>query len=236
MHCSFSPHQRVLFLLGSLVAVALFCGLSYVYWDVPLTRAVRTADPGVHEAFQLITRFGVSTGYLVASFLGFLLFRFFKRSEVWARGFLFVFASIALSGITVDLFKFIFGRFRPQMLNQGLYGFTFFQTDHPLTSFPSGHAATITALALSVSLLHRNMPLRVAAVPAVALVVASRVIIGAHYLSDVFFGSYVAAVTTLCLWRSFSRSGWADSVLFQPFPRSSVGSAAEGRECKGGEK
>jgi len=204
----FSPtSQRLLFLLGSLAAVVLFCGFSYVYWDVPLARTIPDPNSRIHEAFQVITRFGVSTGYLAASFLGFLLFRFFRRNEAWARRSLFVFASVAFSGIAVDLFKFIFGRFRPQMLSQGLYGFAFFQTDHPLTSFPSGHAATITALALSVSLLHRSMPLKAAAVPAVALVAASRVIIGAHYLSDVLFGSYVAAVTTACLWRAFYGGG-----------------------------
>ena len=67
------------------------------------------------------------------------------------------------------------------------------------TSFPSGHATTIWACGVALAILFPRWRLLWYALA--ILVSMSRVIIGAHYLSDVLAGAYVAVMTVLVLAR-----------------------------------
>ena len=66
-------------------------------------------------------------------------------------------------------------------------------------SFPSGHATTICSLALALSLLYPR--LRWIWIVIALLVSMSRVVIGAHYVSDVIMGAYVGIFTAFLLWK-----------------------------------
>ena len=110
---------------------------------------------------------------------------------VWRAGY--VFAAVALPGLLADIAKPVFGRARPELLFQDqIFGFTWSGAHADHWSFPSGHAVTITALATALYALYP--PLWPAYLLVALLVVASRVIIDAHYLSDVIAGAYVGFV------------------------------------------
>ena len=200
-----SAGRRRLF-ATSFLAVAAFAVLSFVSLDRPLAYACSGLGKGNREFFQVVTALGLAGWYLVLSLLLFLLFRFRFRKSVPAGRALFVFLAVSLSGIVVDILKYIFGRYRPAMFfHENLYGFAFFRTDALATSFPSGHAAVITALALSLDAIWPRF--RALYALAALLIIASRVVTCAHFLSDVAAGAYVAVITTLAVKRFFEESG-----------------------------
>jgi membrane-associated phospholipid phosphatase len=190
----------------SFLAVAAFSVLSFVSLDRPLAYACSGLGRGIREFFRFVTTFGLSGLYLVPSLLLFLLFRFRSRNAARAGRALFVFLAVSLSGIVVDILKFILGRYRPAMLfHENLYGFAFFRIDAVATSFPSGHAAVVTGLAISLDAIWPRFRVLYALVA--LLVIGSRVVICAHFLSDVVTGAYVAAITTFALKHFFDESG-----------------------------
>lgn len=182
-------------LLWSGVACLAAAGLSFAFIDRPAAVHAHRLGRATHQVFAFITQFGQSTGYLAISGIAFLLLFAINRSwrrYAWPAAF--VFLNVALSGAIVDIVKVIVGRARPKLLfSQGLYGFTWFGNGPDRWSFPSGHVATATALALSLTLIWRQWwPVWwVCAL----LIVASRVIIGAHYPSDLIGAFYVALLT-----------------------------------------
>ena len=69
-----------------------------------------------------------------------------------------------------------------------MFGFTWHGAHAAYWSFPSGHTITIVALAAALTLIERRfLPLYVAAA---LLVMASRIVLDQHYLSDVLAGAY----------------------------------------------
>lgn len=200
--------KRVIVFVYVFAAVVAATIVSYLFCDIPAALWSRKLDRAVLDIAEIVTSFGKSTIYLVATFVLYLFFRFYQKKEIYANQSLFVFASVALSGIFVDLVKWIAGRYRPIMLfDQGLYGFSFFRTGYEWTSFPSGHAVTAFSLAFALSiLLPRGRFLFFAAALATA---ASRVFLTSHFISDVIFGACVGVACVYFLRAFFESRGWA---------------------------
>ncbi|MCG6535652.1 MAG: phosphatase PAP2 family protein, partial [Syntrophales bacterium LBB04] len=143
---------------ASSAAVLLLIVFSYFFLDLPVTLYCKGLNKSIVDFFGIVTEFGISTWYLVGSFALFLFYRFFRRRPIYAHRALFLFSSIAFSGIIANIIKVIIGRYRPEMFfEKGLYGinifnFSFFNFSHGLTSFPSGHTATTFSLAGALSL------------------------------------------------------------------------------------
>ena len=115
-----------------------------------------------------------------------------------------LFSGIALSGILVDILKVIVGRPRPKLLfSAGSYEFSWIGLSADHWSFPSGHAATAAALAAALWYLWPQPALFY--VIGAALVAMSRVVMGAHYLSDVAMGGFIGVVVTRGLAVAFAR-------------------------------
>jgi membrane-associated phospholipid phosphatase len=143
--------------------------------------------------------------WLVLSALAFAVLRWggeWERLRPWRQAMRavadipgFIFVTVAASGLLTDALKILIGRTRPKLLfSDGAYDFTWFglRVDH--WSFPSGHATTAAALATALwCLWPRPLWLYVAAA---ALVAASRVITGQHFLSDVVAGAAIGVVVT----------------------------------------
>jgi lipid A 4'-phosphatase len=193
------------------ILVGLICvlvgAISFLLYDRPVAVAAHGVNPRFYPIFAFITRFGVSTAYLIicaVAFVGFHLLG--RRSSFRAWQAAFIFATIAVSGLAVDLLKVIFGRARPILLfREQLYGFTWFGGRHDLWSFPSGHAATASALASCLTLFWPRLWL--AWWLAATLICASRIMVGAHYPSDLLGGFYIAFVTVWALRAGFDRLG-----------------------------
>ncbi|EWY40623.1 phosphoesterase [Skermanella stibiiresistens SB22] len=191
---------------------------------------LRATDPAASAFFRTLTEAGDSKWTLVPTgvigsclvLAGLWLVKA-RRAAAVARwtgsALLFVFASIALSGIIVNIIKVIIGRARPKLLDQiGFQGFDPMILDANFHSFPSGHTNTAVAFALAVSFLIPGWR-----APLLALAGAigfSRVAVNAHFMTDVIGGAALAYPTTYWLRARFAAQGWvfarSGAVGFQP--------------------
>jgi membrane-associated phospholipid phosphatase len=119
----------------------------------------------------------------------------------------FIFVAIALPGLVVTVVKRLIGRVRPSVI--GPFAYVPFSWRPDYASMPSGHATTAFAVAVAVGALWpRARPL----LWLYALVIAaSRVIIAAHYPSDVIAGACVGGFGAVVIRNYFAarRLGFA---------------------------
>jgi membrane-associated phospholipid phosphatase len=198
------PEKRKV-IFSSLVALIL-CLILILFVDRPLADVLRFVNPSFQKFFSHVTLLGRSGSYLVISGTIFILFypsskidRFEKHARPLRKYALiafFIFVSIAISGLLTDALKVVFARYRPFMLyRMGKYGFVFFTTSPAkVLSFPSGHANTIAALMTALYFVKPRYGLLYLLIA--LMVMASRVIIGEHFLSDVIVGAYIGFLTT----------------------------------------
>jgi undecaprenyl-diphosphatase len=201
-------HRNRRIVVGSVLLMVLMT-ISYAMLDRPLTLFCQGLNPAFILVFQWITELGKSTGYLVGFAALFVFFKFFRRRLIAANRSLFLFAAVALSGLATDLIKPLVGRLRPKLLfEDNLYGFDPFRIGYEYNSFPSGHATTVFALAAALALFFPRWRMPLAGFATV--VGLSRIIVGAHYLSDVMAGAYVGIMTVFLLVLLCRRRGWMD--------------------------
>lgn len=182
------------------IVTILLAVVSYAFFDEPLALYFHSNIPyNVEQTFELITKIGDSNWILISSFLIFLIFK--KRYYLVSRQALFIFISISLSGIFVQIMKIIFSRSRPKglFLEPYEYGFNFlsFYTNYLYTSFPSGHSATAIGLSTALSLL---LPKYTVVFFIIGFIIAfSRILLTWHFLSDVLIGGLIGAIITVWL-------------------------------------
>jgi membrane-associated phospholipid phosphatase len=203
---------------ASLFLVLLLCVLCMLSVDRPVLLLVHNELPARWQRFfSSITWLGEGNIWLVISgavaVIGFLLQRLGKSSTLQHRAKtfltkgLFVFSSIVFSGLLLNIVKVVIGRLRPSFfLTDGTYGFQPFNFDFGSNTFPSGHSQAVWALMTSLSLLYPRITIPFLSFA--ALIAASRVLVSAHYLSDVLMGSYVGAILTLYLYTRFIKKGY----------------------------
>ena len=189
--------------------LTMACGLLMVWVDRPLALFFKAhADTVLIRAAATMTDLGKAWGWLIASAAIFLLARFVWRRAALAAQAGFVFTCIAVSGLTADAIKAVLGRARPKLLFlDGEYGFSFWRLGADVTSFPSGHATSAMALALSLAVVLPKFcyPL----IGLGGLLAFTRVLTTAHYLSDVVAASALAAATVVLVRMAFERRGFA---------------------------
>jgi membrane-associated phospholipid phosphatase len=185
--------------LGALSVVLI------LYGDLPLAQAIKSLEGTLlFLVAAATTDIGKAPFYLVVSALAFLLCRYWLRNRLRASQAAFVFVAVAVSGIAADIVKVVVARTRPKLyFRDGNYGFEMFKFGHDFNSFPSGHATTVGALTAAFIVLFPRYRLPIAAAGVAAA--ATRVIIDAHYLSDVLFGFGLGVVTVTILQFAFER-------------------------------
>jgi membrane-associated phospholipid phosphatase len=189
--------STIIFCIASLIAAVV----SFVFMDIPLAVWLLTNRGDlVKSIFETITFFGRSELYLIPTAAYFIIFR--KSRQKSAQKSLFIFLTVAVSGILVDIIKVIAGRFRPVLyFNRGLFGFDFFHIDSDYLSFPSGHAATSMSIMVALGKLFPEFRYFFYATGIV--IASSRAIITAHYLSDVLVGALIGIMTSVLLYQRF---------------------------------
>ncbi len=113
---------------------------------------------------------------------------------------------VAVPNMLCSVFKVLVGRARPEVLFEtqsfGCYGWAFHNTHW---SFPSGHTTNMTALILSVMILFSWHGFWF--VPLALMVIATRVLLTFHYLSDVLATMYLTTLEVGMLYYLLKKYG-----------------------------
>ena len=209
--------------LGLIAIIILICVLLIGYVDKPTLLFVKQHVTGDLKAFfRVVTDFGRADAYVLGALLLFIVGRVTSRrttphpaAEFYgalSRSGLFVLVSLACSAVIVHAMKLSFGRPRPKLLfTEDFYGFHFLAFDTKFNSFPSGHSQTIWAVMIPLALLFPKG--RYVFIAAATFIASSRVLVTAHFPSDVVMGSFIAIMCALAVHRR-----WFSDLEFLPFP------------------
>ena len=150
---------------------------------------------------------------------------FAATMQATARASLYVFLTIGATSALVHAAKLLIGRARPELFAElGAYSLAPFTPDNLYHSFPSGHSAAVGALFGALAMLApRLRPLFVLGALAIGV---SRVVVGAHYPSDVAAGLLLGLWTAIAIAFLFARRnvlfrldrGWPKPEGFSPHP------------------
>jgi membrane-associated phospholipid phosphatase len=135
--------------------------------------------------------------------LGIVLLLHSLRSSV------FVLTTYLSTGLLVQILKrFVFTqcvrpvRFFPNTVHLHLVDGVRLLGDH---SFPSGHSASAFALFLCLSIICKNKPVQFVFFLLACMVSFSRVYLSQHFLVDIYAGSIIGIIGTLCFYPLFYR-------------------------------
>lgn len=205
--------------------------VTFAYLDEPMAQWARVQSAHgtwAHSVFSLITELGRSGWVLLSAFVAFmvlaatrwdLLINEEKRRVARAHGAaFFLFMTVGMSGVVISIVKYTIGRARPGLMDQfGPHHFAFPVWESAFASFPSGHSTTFGAVAMAVALIfpkYRHAFFLMAIIGA-----SSRVMVGAHWISDAVAGAGCGALIVLLSARFLARRGTLFRFDGTAFPR-----------------
>jgi undecaprenyl-diphosphatase len=208
-----SAHHYLVLSVVLVVAASLLFDAASVSWASGLPSPIR-------HFFRFLTRYGKSDWILYPSGIFCLVLAaadwkvvsrriaaaWFEAGAIAA----FLFLSVAGAGIVTNIAKQIIGRSRPRLFEtEGAYSLVPFTFDYSHQGFPSGHATTAGALFMVVAVVAPRY--RAAAAVFAGLILISRVVVGAHYPSDVVAGFLFGAAFALLVARALASRGFGFS-------------------------
>lgn len=185
--------------------------------DLPLASFRREWPADTLRFAEITTVLGLSGWYLVPAVILLVIVNLTDWHGRSRRGLLvlynwtclgfFALASVGLSGIAVNVFKYSIGRARPQhLLDPDSYAFSPFAMEAYYASFPSGHSTTMGAVAGILWLFFPRW--RFLIVPVTVWCAATRAVVGAHFASDVVAGLAFGFAATMLTAIVFARLGY----------------------------
>ncbi|MGE3148809.1 MAG: phosphatase PAP2 family protein [Pseudorhodoplanes sp.] len=200
---------------GAVMAIVL----AMTFVDEPVARAV--AEWPHSLTVQIAAAAGFAKGgYLIAAafILALVSFAAFLAASGRARALFgdlslasaFVLLATVVALACATILKVLIGRARPELLAiYGPHAFFPFSTSHQLTSFPSGETSMVLAFFGAMAIMARRRLGNIGAmgllVPAL-LIVASRPVVGAHYVSDVLAAALLAVLILSWMARVWERN------------------------------
>jgi membrane-associated phospholipid phosphatase len=174
--------------------------------DVALADACAgIARPSLERTFQVMTYLVDEKPLLAAAALAWLCVRSTSDNRRLKRGVDQMLCSVAIAGALPHTFKRIVARERPDRVRVHGRRHGIPKSGNPWDSFPSGHAVHVGALAHAVAPL---VPRKVRPLlwPIAAALSGTRVILLAHYLSDVLAGLAFGIAIDKFVARQFDRA------------------------------
>jgi membrane-associated phospholipid phosphatase len=153
--------------------------------DTFLTR-IETSDANREQ------RWGIGRPHAIAGAIGFAI-AFVMGSKAWMRIFLAMLIALALAGVTTRAIKIATGRARPSVKTEAQWNGPQFRSK--FHAFPSGHTTSSTAFFVALFLARKKIGAPLLLIP--VLIAISRLIVGAHYLSDVTFAAILGVICAL---------------------------------------
>jgi undecaprenyl-diphosphatase len=200
---------------GGLAAIVLVT-LAMLAFDFRAMTFAHTLPLWVVDTFNEITDFGQGGWFLIPIGTIIVLAAILATPAAGRIGNLvivslivrleFVFLAIALPGLTVTIVKRLIGRVRPSDL--GPFAYVPWSWQPAYASMPSGHATTACAAAIAIGAVwpKARVPMWIFAV----VIALSRVVITAHYVSDVIAAGFVGAFGAILVrnWFAARRLGF----------------------------
>lgn len=173
--------------------------ISYFFVDQPLAWYMHNLPHSwLTKAADIVTQFGLAGYYCCFLLVLYGIARWIVADEQLKHIAILLFIAIIIPGIICDILKIFVGRSRPIMLFQYHdFGFKFFKLNAVMWSFPSGHATVIAGFMMMLSVLFEQWWGLFALMA--FLVGISRVVVCAHFLSDVMMGWYLGAMIVVGL-------------------------------------
>lgn len=187
-----------------------------VFVDAPLMRAADALPRGVIDTFNELTDYGRGAWPLIPLFVLLLATPILcvPRLGLMGRGIVtaaavrigYMFLAIGLAGLADTIVKRLVGRVRPS--DFGPFAYEPFSWHSIYASFPSGHTTNVFATLVAVGLVFPR--LRPALWVYALVIAASRVIVTAHYASDVLAGAVFGAFGAIVVrdWFAARRLGF----------------------------
>jgi len=205
------------------VAGILLVGVAMAFIDARGVMFARALPSWLVDTFNAITDYGRSAWFLVP--LAGLILVAAVRAPIAGRianlvlvslamRLHYLFLAIALPGLAVTIIKGLIGRVRPS--DVGPFAFSPWSWQHQYASLPSGHSTTAFAAAVAIATLwpRTRVPLLIFAV----VIATSRVVITAHFVSDVVAAAFVGAFGAIVVRNWFA----ARALVFLPEPDGAV--------------
>lgn len=228
--------------LGLLVA-AIVLAAGFAPFDPALSGAAQGLPPRLVGVSAAITDFGTFTwmigGSALAAVVGYAAKTLaadpltVARARTLFRVAVYFLTSTAAASALVHLAKFLIGRARPEMAAEfGAWGLSPLASDVLFQSFPSGHSAAAGAFFVAMALvLPRYLWLFVAGALTIGV---TRVVVGAHYPSDVAAGLALGAWTSLAAAYLMAARGWLFRLDGKGWPRPKNAPRPEVGDADGG--
>jgi membrane-associated phospholipid phosphatase len=159
------------------------------------------SSPELKRMMRIVSRVGDWPAHIIAGTIG-IAIAFAVGSKVWMRIFIAMLVALALAGVTARAIKIATGRARPSVKTEAHWNGPQFSSKYH--AFPSGHTASSTAFFVTLFLARKKLGAPLLLIP--ILIAMSRMIVGAHYLSDVTFAAIVGVISALLAARWLSIS------------------------------
>lgn len=188
-----------------LTIFALAAAAAVMPFDLAIAQYVNAHD-ACRPFFEAITDIGLGKWYVwpsgILALAGFALWKNKKLPErffpAWHASVL-IFIAVGGSGLLTDTLKRIFARARPtEFFASHTTGFfhwadAFGPHAYHFHSFPSGHTTTALSLAAAVTFLlpEKQRWLRIPVFVFAGILAVSRIMVSAHYTSDVIVGAVI---------------------------------------------
>ena len=181
--------------------VFILCGLVALLIDRPLAHFIYDhVNARVHKALDSITHYAKAGHWLAAAILALIVAAVMRHFDVlkievemlvnYSLAFI---ASLTLGSAVLHVIKLVLGRRRPRDdMEMGLYGFMPLAFNPDYNSFPSGHALTISCVAVIFTCVWPALwPVWFAVA---AILAVTRALLTAHFLSDVLIGAGIGLI------------------------------------------
>jgi len=211
----FSKKQYLTFFLLSVI----FIIFSYFVLDIKIARYFLAHKDIYQSIGDTISISGQSQWYFITAIVGFIIYKYFKKNEIYKQRFLFLLYANLFSGLLSIVLKWFFGRVRPWGLRDGgdQFGFLLFQNfdmgfidkmqyqfstiahaTSKYSSFPSGHTVTIFTMFTYMSII---FPKYLYLWLSMAIIASgARIFANDHFLSDIVAGALVGIFSTIYIY------------------------------------